>query len=131
MSFIITHKDKKTKARIGILKTKSGNIETPFFMPVATKASVKTLTSDEITKLGANAIISNALILSLREGLNIISKHGGIGKFMNYSGINFSDSGGFQMYSKSIYLNSNDRGIYFRNPISGEKIYSRIIHEFS
>ena len=123
MSFKAVHKDKKTKARIGILKTKSGNIETPFFMPVATKASVKTLTSDEITKLGANAIISNALILSLREGLNIISKHKGIGKFMNYSGIIFTDSGGFQMYSKSIYLKSNNAGVFFKNPYSGEKIF--------
>src|SRR3989338_2149681 len=123
MSFKIIHKDKKTKARIGILKTKSGNIETPFFMPVATKASVKTLTSDEITKLGANAIISNALILSLREGLNIISKHKGIGKFMNYPGIIFTDSGSFQMYSKSIYLKSNNAGVFFKNPYSGEKIF--------
>lgn len=123
MPFTISHKDKNTNARIGILKTKSGNIETPFFMPVATKASVKMLSSDEIIKLGANAIISNALILSLRDGEKIISKHGGIGKFMNYSGIVFTDSGGFQMYSKSIYLKSNNAGVFFKNPYSGEKIF--------
>lgn len=123
MLFKITHKDKKTRARIGILRTKSGDVETPFFMPVATKASVKTLTSDEIIKLGANAIISNALILSLRDGLKIISKQGGIGKFMNYPKIIFTDSGGFQMYSKSIYLKSNDEGVFFKNPFSGEKIF--------
>lgn len=123
MPFKIIHQDKKTKARIGILKTKSGNIETPFFMPVATKASVKTLTSDEITELGAKAIISNALILSLRDGEKIISKHNGIGKFMNYPGIIFTDSGGFQMYSKSIYLKSNNLGVFFKNPYSGEKIF--------
>lgn len=123
MSFKITCKDKKTNARIGILKTKSGNIETPFFMPVATKASVKMLSSDEISELGAKAIISNALILSLRDGLKIVSKYGGIGKFMNYSGVIFTDSGGFQMYSKSIYLKSNNDGVFFRNPYSGEKIF--------
>ncbi len=122
-TFTITRKDEKTRARIGILKTKSGNIETPFFMPVATKASVKTLTSDEITELGAKAIISNALILSLRDGEKIISKHNGIGKFMNYPGIIFTDSGGFQMYSKSIYLKSNNLGVFFKNPYSGEKIF--------
>ncbi len=122
-TFKIIHQDKKTSARIGILKTKSGNIETPFFMPVATKASVKTLTSDEITELGAKAIISNALIISLRDGAKIISKHGGIGKFMNYLGIIFTDSGGFQMYSKSIYLKSNNAGVFFKNPYSGEKIF--------
>ena len=123
MTFRIIHQDKKTKARIGILKTKKGNIETPFFMPVATKGSVKMLSSDEITELGANAIISNALIISLRDGAKIISKHGGIGKFMNYPGIIFTDSGGFQMYSKSIYLKSNNSGVFFKNPYSGEKIF--------
>ncbi len=122
-TFTITQRDKKTLARIGLLKTKSGNIETPFFMPVATKASVKTLTSDEITKLSAKAVISNALILSLRDGLKIISKHNGIHKFMNYPGIIFTDSGGFQMYSKSIYLKSNSNGVFFKNPYSGEKIF--------
>src|SRR3989338_5794053 len=98
MSFKIICKDKKTKARIGILKTKKGNIETPFFMPVATRGSVKTLTSEELREIGIPAVISNALILSLNSGLETIKKHLGIGKFMKYNGINFSDSGGFQMY---------------------------------
>jgi len=123
MSFKIICKDKKTKARIGILKTKKGNIETPFFMPVATRGSVKTLTSEELREIGIPAVISNALILSLNSGLETIKKHLGIGKFMKYNGINFSDSGGFQMYSKNIYLNSNDSGVFFRNPSSGEKIF--------
>ena len=114
MVFKISCKDKNTRARIGILKTKKGNIETPFFMPVATKASVKMLSSDEILELGAKAIISNALILSLRDGAKIISKSGGIGKFMNYPKIIFTDSGGFQMYSKSIYIKSNNAGVFFK-----------------
>lgn len=123
MVFTISHRDKKTQARIGILKTKKGRIETPFFMPVATKGSVKTLTSEELEEMGNKAIISNALILSLRNGLAVIKKLGGLGKFMNYQGINFTDSGGFQMYSKTIYINSNDCGVYFRNPFSGEKLF--------
>lgn len=123
MVFTIIHKDKKTKARIGILQTKKGNIETPFFMPVATKATAKFINTKQLTELGAKAIISNALILSLKPGEKTIKKLGGIGKFMNFSGINFTDSGGFQMYSKSIYIKSNDNGVFFRNPFNGEKLF--------
>ena len=121
--FKITHKDKKSNARLAIIKTKSGTIETPFFMPIATKATAKFINSKKLIELGTKAIISNALILSLRPGTKLIKKLGGIKKFMNFSGINVTDSGGFQMYSKSIYIKSNDKGVYFRNPISGEKIF--------
>lgn len=123
MSFTPTHIDKKTSARVGILKTKSGEVETPFFMPVATRGVVKGLTSEELAKIGAKVVISNALILYLRDGSEIVKKLGGIKKFMNHDGINFTDSGGFQMYSKNIYLNSNDKGVSFRNPLSGEKLF--------
>jgi queuine tRNA-ribosyltransferase len=123
MSFTITHKDKKTNARIGILQTKKGKVETPFFMPVATRGSVKTLDSQELQEMKVLAVISNALILYLRSGSEIIKKFGGIGKFMNYKGINFTDSGGFQMYSPSIYIKSNEEGVCFKNPLNGEKIF--------
>jgi queuine tRNA-ribosyltransferase len=123
MVFSITHKDKKTNARIGLLQTKKGKVETPFFMPVATRGSVKTLTSEELKEMKVQAVISNALILYLRSGSEIIKKFGGIGKFMNYKGINFTDSGGFQMYSKSIYLKSNEEGVCFKDPLNGEKIF--------
>jgi len=122
-SFEIIHKDKKTNARIGILNTKKGKVQTPFFMPVATRGSVKTLTSEELHEIKVPAVISNALILYLREGSEILKKLKGIGKFMNYKGINFTDSGGFQMYSKSIYIKSNKEGVFFKNPLNGEKIF--------
>jgi queuine tRNA-ribosyltransferase len=121
--FFLTNKDKKTKARIGILKTKKGIIETPFFMPVATKAAAKFVNSKQLEELGARAVISNAFLLSIKPGIKTIKKLGGLGKFMNFSGINFTDSGGFQMYSPSIYISSNEQGVFFRNPISGEKIF--------
>jgi len=123
MVFEITHKDKHTNARIGILKTKKGLSETPFFMPVATRGSVKTLDSQELNKMKIQAVISNALILYLREGSEILKKLKGIGNFMNFKGVNFTDSGGFQMYSDSIYIKSNNEGVYFRNPLNGEKIF--------
>ena len=92
--FRIKHKDKKTKARIGVIKTKSGKIETPFFMPVATKASVKLMTPEELEKSGTKAIISNSLVLFLYPGIETIQNFGGIHKFMNFTGVIFTDSGG-------------------------------------
>ena len=123
MVFEVKYKDKKTSARIGILQTKKGKVETPFFMPVATRGSVKTLTSEELKQMKVPSVISNALILYLREGSIITNKFGGIGKFMNYNGINFTDSGGFQMYSPSIYVRANEEGVIFKNPLNGEKIF--------
>ncbi|MCK9595626.1 tRNA guanosine(34) transglycosylase Tgt [Candidatus Pacearchaeota archaeon] len=123
MVFTISHKDKTTNARIGILKTKKGTAETPFFMPVATRGVTKGLTSEELGDMKAQAVISNALILYLRHGSEIIKEFGGIGNFMNHKGLNFTDSGGFQMYSKSIYIKSNNEGVFFRNPINGEKLF--------
>ena len=122
-TFTITRRDKKTKARIGKLKTKSGTAETPFFMPVATRGATKGLTSEELHKMKVQAVISNALILYLRNGSEIIKKSGGIKKFMAHKGINFTDCGGFQMYSKQIYIKSDNKGVLFRNPISGEKLF--------
>ncbi len=121
-TFEIEIKDKKTKARTGLLRTKSGEIETPFFMPVATKTSVKHISSQDLEIIGAKAIISNSYILSLRPGTKVIKRFGGIAKFMNFSGINFTDSGGFQMYSKEIYLDSDKNGVIFRNPFNGKKV---------
>ncbi len=121
--FKITHRDKKTKARIGIIQTKSGEIETPFFMPVATKASVKQISSLDLKEMDAKAVISNTLILHLTPGEKLIKELGGIKKFMSWDGINVTDSGGFQMYSKSLYLGSNEKGVWFRNPFGSQKIF--------
>ena len=121
--FRITHKDRKTKARVGIITTKKGSIETPFFMPVATKASVKHISSMDLESMNCKACISNTFVLHLRPGEKLIKKMGGIGKFMNYSGINATDSGGFQMYSPACYLKSDDRGVWFRNPFEGGEFH--------
>ncbi|MDP2925622.1 MAG: tRNA guanosine(34) transglycosylase Tgt [Nanoarchaeota archaeon] len=122
-TFSIINKDKKTSARIGILYTKKGKIETPFFMPVSTKAAAKFVNPKKIEELGAVATISNAFILSIRPGTKPIKKLGGIGRFMNTILVNFTDSGGFQMYSKSFYISSDEKGVIFKNPVSGEKIF--------
>ena len=111
------------KARIGKLHTKKGIVETPFFMPVSTKMTPKYITSMQLNEMKIPAVISNAFILSMRPGSSFVKKMGGIGKLMNFNGVNFTDSGGFQMYSPTIYHNSNDSGIYFKNPFTGQKIF--------
>lgn len=121
--FKILHKDKKTSARVGVISTKSGKIETPFFMPVATKTSVKHINSLDLKEMGAKAIISNTFVLHLKPGEKLIKKMGGIAKFMNYKGINVTDSGGFQMYSPSLYIKSDEKGVHFRNPFSKHAVY--------
>jgi len=121
--FKIKHRDKKTKARVGILQTKSGKIETPFFMPVATKTAVKHISACDLHKMKANAVISNAFVLFLRPGTELIKKMGGIAKFMSFNGIVFTDSGGFQMYSPRLYVGSKEDGVTFRNPYTNQKLF--------
>ena len=121
--FEVLHKDKNTNARIGVITTKRGKIETPFFMPVATKASVKHISSKDLEEMDARAVISNTLILHLRPGEKLIKEMGGISDFMSWKGINVTDSGGFQMYSPSLYINSTEKGVWFRNPYENSKIF--------
>ena len=123
MVFDIIASDKKSKARTGILHTKSGSIETPFFMPVATKMTAKFVSPDDFMKMDAKAVISNAFILSLKPGAKLIKKAGGIGKMMAWNGINFTDSGGFQMYTDSLYIGSDENGVRFKNPYTGKELY--------
>jgi len=117
--FKITHKD--GDARVGKLTTKSGVIETPFFMPVVTKATGKFITTDDYTDLGAKAVICNSFLLSLRPGTDIIKKAGGIHKFMNFKGVVFTDCGGFQSSSAFFELKSK-KGLHFRSPYDNKKV---------
>src|SRR3989338_5225977 len=123
--FTILHRDKQTNARMGKLKTAHGVIETPFFMPAATKATGKFITTDDYQHLGkkgnVKTIIANAFILSCRPGSDIVGKAGGLHQFMNYSGVIFTDCGGFQM-SRGMYEKKSDQGIHFRNPFTNQKI---------
>ncbi len=112
---------KNGKARLGQLVTKSGTVETPFFMPVATKLSVKQFSTLDLKEIGNEVIISNAFVLYLRPGDEMIKKLGGIKKLMNYHGINFSDSGGFQMYSKNFLIETSDKGVLFKSPFDGTR----------
>ncbi len=108
-------------ARIGVLKTSHGEIKTPFFMPVATKATVKTLSPEDLKRCEVKAIIANSLHLFLRPGLEIIEKHGGLHSFMKFNGIIFTDSGGFQIIRKGFLTKMNENGIEFKSPYDGKR----------
>ncbi|MBU2639929.1 MAG: tRNA guanosine(34) transglycosylase Tgt [Nanoarchaeota archaeon] len=104
------------EARIGSFETRHGRIETPFFMPVATKLSVKLIEPKELKPLNVEAIISNALLLYLRPGLELIKKFKGVHGLMGFDKVIFTDSGGFQMISDKFLVDINEKKCRFRDP---------------
>src|SRR3989344_6013929 len=93
---------KKYLGRAGVITTLHGEIKTPAFVPVGTKASVKALTPLQVSDLGAEVILGNTYHLYLQPGDEIVCAAGGIGKFMNWPGPTMTDSGGFQVFSLGI-----------------------------
>lgn len=108
-------------ARYGKLKTRHGVIETPFFMPIATKGTPKQVSPQELEELGTEALIANAFVLHLKPGLDVLRNFNGIHKFMKWNKVIFTDSGGFQILSKSFLHKADDKGVYFKNPFDGSK----------
>ncbi|MDD4607118.1 MAG: tRNA guanosine(34) transglycosylase Tgt [Patescibacteria group bacterium] len=123
MSFKLLKKSKKSQARIGILKTQHGKIQTPFFMPIATVGTVKTLTFEDLHNLPAQIILSNTYHLMLRPGEDLIKKAGGLHRFINWHKPILTDSGGFQVFSLSKLRKIDDRGIKFNSHIDGREYF--------
>lgn len=100
-SFEITKKSEEAPlARVGIIHTPHGDIHTPAFITVGTKATVKALTSEQVREsVGAQAVLANTYHLYLQPGDEIVAKHGGFPKMMGWQGASFTDSGGFQVFS--------------------------------
>jgi queuine tRNA-ribosyltransferase len=119
--FKILKTSKKSRARLGKLKTAHGVVDTPFFMPIATKASVKALDSFDLKNLGAQIILSNTYHLLLRPGFDVIRKAGGLHKFMNWNKPILTDSGGFQIFSLAKQRKITEDGAIFRSHIDGRK----------
>lgn len=121
MRFELIHEDKKTGARVGKLYTEHGVIDTPCFMPVGTKATVKGLSPEEVKDTGAQILLSNTYHLYLRPGHELIERAGGLHKFMNWDGAILTDSGGFQVFSLSSLRKITEEGAYFNSFIDGSK----------
>jgi len=148
IDFKVTYKSKKSNARIGILKTPHGEIETPSFVGVATQAVVKTLTAQEVKKANSQILISNTFHLHLKPGEQFVKKAGGIHKFMDWDRPLMTDSGGFQVFSlgfgrdhgvgkilkeksdlviksgkKPKNVKITEDGVFFRSPKDGQKLF--------
>ncbi len=140
MFFEITHKEKNTHARTGVIHTDHGDIQTPIFMPVGTQATVKSVDTDDLKKIHAQIILGNTYHLHLRPGEDLIAQSGGLHKFMNWERPILTDSGGFQVFSLGAQktkkeensevkndklVEIDEEGVTFRSYIDGSK------HRFS
>ena len=122
-SFELQHN--QGRARAGAFTTAHGTVTTPVFMPVATQASVKALTPDEVVALGAQIVLSNAYHLYLQPGVEQVRGLGGLHRFMGWSRPILTDSGGFQAFSMGALRKIDDSGIRFRSHLDGSE------HQFS
>lgn len=122
MTFEITKKDKSTRARAGVLKTAHGEVQTPVFLPVGTKGTVKSVRNDELKNWGVQMVLANTYHLWLQPGDELIKKAGGLHRFMGWDGPIFTDSGGFQIFS----LGRRSGGQRPTGEALGEKLQKRL-----
>ena len=106
-------------ARRGRLTTGHGVIDTPAFMPVGTRAAVKSLSPDDLRAAGAQIVLSNTFHLLVRPGPDLIRELGGLHRFMAWPGPILTDSGGFQVFSLSKLRTVDEEGVRFRSPVDG------------
>ena len=111
-----------TKARRGRLHTSHGTVETPFFMPVGTQGTVKTVGSEDIEALGFELILANTYHLALRPGSERVERLGGLGNFMSWKGPILTDSGGYQVMSLSKSRKLTEEGVTFQSHLDGSSL---------
>ncbi|MEK7570294.1 MAG: tRNA guanosine(34) transglycosylase Tgt [Patescibacteria group bacterium] len=146
--FRILKKSKRSQARLGLLKTPHGTVQTPAFVAVATQGTVKALTHDQLATTGTQIAISNTFHLHLKPGEDIVARHGGLHKFSKLPVPLMTDSGGFQVFSlgfgKDLQIGKvgkgqkaggvrlgnqpkeiriTDKGVWFRSPVGGKKLF--------
>ncbi len=113
--------DARTSARRGVLTTAHGEVHTPLFMPVGTRATVKGVQTDKLHELGAQVVLSNTYHLFLRPGPELIAEAGGLHTFMNWDRAILTDSGGFLIFSLADTLKLSEDGVEFRSIVDGSK----------
>lgn len=112
---------KSGRARRATYMTHHGSFETPTFMAVGTKATVKAMTPEELKDCGTQVVLGNTYHLHLRPGEKLVKKMGGLHKFMNWHGPILTDSGGFQVFSLSGLRKMSEEGVEFRSHLDGAK----------
>jgi len=121
INFRVTSRDPASAARSGEILTPHGVVPTPIFMPVGTQATVKAMTPDELTEVGARIILGNTYHLYLRPGHELIQKLGGLHAFMQWHGPILTDSGGFQVFSLGELRKISEDGVKFQSHIDGSR----------
>lgn len=119
--FELIKEDKRSGARVGKIITPHGEIPTPIFMPVGTKATVKAMLPESLKEIDAKIILGNTYHLYLRPGDDIVKKAGGLHRFMNWDRPILTDSGGFQVFSLSKINDITEEGVTFRSHIDGSR----------
>jgi len=122
-NFKLLSTDCGSAARLGLLTTAHGKVETPVFMPVGTAGAVKGTTPQQLKETGASIILANTYHLLLRPGVDTVEKIGGLHKLMGWNNPILTDSGGYQVFSLSPLAKIDDEGVEFASHIDGAKIY--------
>lgn len=117
--YTLKKQSSKSNARRGELKTSHGVIQSPFFMTIATRGAVKTLTTEDMRQLGAQIILSNTYHLNMRPGVDLLNEIGGLHPFMQWDGPILTDSGGYQVFSLAKMRKLSEKGVKFKDPVSG------------
>jgi queuine tRNA-ribosyltransferase len=110
------------RARRGRITMERGVIETPAFMPVGTYGTVKAMTPEELSGLGAQIVLGNTFHLMLRPGMDVMRAHGGLHRFMHWDKPILTDSGGFQVFSLATLRKITEEGVSFRSPVNGDPV---------
>ena len=121
ITYELLHVDKNSGARRGVIHTPHGDIQTPVFMPVGTRATVKSMTPEELKEIEAQIILSNTYHLYLRPGHNLIKEAGGLHNFMKWDRPILTDCGGFQVFSLSDLRTISEEGVEFKSHLDGSK----------
>ncbi len=122
-AFEVITKSSDSNARVGMLNTAHGKVDTPIFMPIGTRAAVKGLTPKQLLETKSEMLLANTYHLYLRPGLETVEKLGRIHKIMSWDGPILTDSGGFQVFSLASLSKIDDKGVEFASHIDGKKIY--------
>lgn len=117
----LLHTCKQSGARLGVLHTPHGDIQTPIYMPVGTAATVKAMTSREMEEIGTQILLSNTYHLHLRPGEGLVKEAGGLHKFMDWHKPILTDSGGFQVFSLAGIRTIKEEGVTFQSHLDGSR----------
>jgi queuine tRNA-ribosyltransferase len=121
-NYSVTTECAQTHARNGVFETPHGSVQTPAFMPVGTKATVKGIQPAQLRELGAEMVLANTYHLHLRPGEDVVRDLGGLHQLMGWNGPILTDSGGYQVFSLSDTAKIDDDGVTFRSVIDGAKV---------